>query len=79
MASKRTRIALYLHVRDGGGSGVGHLDPEVVARQVYEEAIKPFVAERYAGQVLPVPIGEFTDMPAAGGPVDNDREDRHAG
>jgi hypothetical protein len=68
--SKRTRIALYVHVRDAD------TDPETVAREVYEEALKPFVDERYDGRVLAVPVGEFTDMPeSAGGPVDDDREE----
>jgi starvation-inducible outer membrane lipoprotein len=71
MASKRTRVALYVMVRDAD------TDPEIVARQVYEEAIKPFVDKRYDGRVLAIPVGDFTDMPAtAGGPVDDDGEDR---
>lgn len=66
MPGKRTRIALYVMV-------TGAADPEIVARQIHEEAIKPYVAKRYGGQVLPIPVGEFTDMPVAvEGPDTND-------
>lgn len=71
MPGKRTRIAFYVMVRDRD------TDPEMVARQVYEEAIKPFVDKRYDGRVLALPVGDFTDMPgAAEGPDTNDGEGR---
>jgi hypothetical protein len=67
MPGKRTRIALFVHVRDED------TDPEAVAREIYEQALKPFVAERYEGRVLAVPVGEFHDMPGERGDTDGEQ------